>query len=307
MMAGAAVAVGLASEGLLEAAELTGEEKAKGWKLLFDGKSFDGWRNYKGKGVRAGWKVEDGMMVHTKGGGDIMTERQYGDFVLKLEWKVSEGGNSGIFFGVRETGGAIYESGVEMQILDNDRHADAKYAKHRAGACYGLYLPPEGAAKKAGAWNQVKVVKEGAHYRFFLNGVKTADFSLEDTDFIDRVADSKFRQWPHFARYRKGHIGLQDHGDKVSFRNIRILELNPTAPAEAANGAPPKQWDAWAKWVEKQMPTDDGQGHGPDVGSDEWAGVVDRRLDISDAQGHGPDLKSGEWRGAVEAALKRRK
>lgn len=208
------------------AGELSEQEKAKGWELLFDGKTLNGWRNYKGKGVKPGWKVESGMLVHTKDGGDLITEKQYENFVLKLEWKVAEGGNSGIFFGARETDGAIYFSGIEMQIIDNDRHPDAKHAKHVSGACYGLYQPPAGAAKKAGEWNQVKVVKQGDHYQFFLNDVKTADFKLEDVDFINRIAASKFKKWPHFARYRKGHIGFQDHGDQVSFRNIKILELD---------------------------------------------------------------------------------
>lgn len=206
-------------------AELSAKEKAEGWKSLFDGKTLNGWRNYKGKGVRNGWKVENGMMVHTKGGGDIITEEQFDNFELKLEWKVAVAGNSGIFFGVREVDGPIYFSGIEMQILDNDKHPDAKHEKHTAGACYGLYKPPAGAAKKAGEWNQVHVIKKGDHYQFFLNGVKTADFRLGDVDFVNRIAGSKFKQWPHFARYRKGHIGLQDHGDKVSLKNVKILPL----------------------------------------------------------------------------------
>lgn len=208
-----------------ETNSLTADEKKAGWKLLFDGKSLGGWRNYQGKGVRDGWKVIDGTIQHTKNGGDIMTSKQYENFELKLEWKAAEGANSGIFLGVQETGGAIYESGIEMQILDNERHPDAKFEKHVSGACYGLYKPPAGADKKAGKWNQVRILKEDGHYQFFLNGVKTADFDMDSVDFINRIANSKFKKWIHFARYRKGHIGLQDHGDRVWFRNIKIKEI----------------------------------------------------------------------------------
>ncbi|MBK1855717.1 DUF1080 domain-containing protein [Verrucomicrobiaceae bacterium 5K15] len=206
--------------------ELTKQEQQEGWQLLFDGKTFEGWRNYQGKGVRDGWQVVDGTMHHTKGGKDLMTEKQYEDFEFKLEWKISEGGNSGIFLGVREIKDRISRSGIEMQIIDNERHPDAKNEKNVSGACYALYKPPVGADRKAGEWNQVYIIKKGSHYQFFQNGVKTADFDLEDTEFIDRIAAAKFKDWPHFARYRKGHIGLQDHGDVVSFRNIKLKNLS---------------------------------------------------------------------------------
>ncbi|MGB0775450.1 MAG: 3-keto-disaccharide hydrolase, partial [Akkermansiaceae bacterium] len=162
---------------------------------------------------------------HSKGGGDIITDAQYGNYELRLQWKIAEGANSGIFVGVREVNGAIYFSGVEMQILDNEKHPDAKHEKHVSGSCYGLIKPPAGAAKKAGEWNDVRIVSQDGHYQFFLNGVKTADFKIDSVEFVDLIANSKFKQWPHFARYRKGHIGFQDHGDQVSFKNIRIKEL----------------------------------------------------------------------------------
>jgi len=205
---------------------LTTQEKYKGWELLFDGKTFKGWRNYRAKGVRDGWKVLDGTMHHTKKGGDLITNKMYGDFVLKLDWKISKGGNSGIFLGVRESKRPIYHTGIEMQIIDNAAHPDAQHAKHVAGACYGLYKPPVGASKNAGEWNQVKIVKQGDHYQFFLNEVKTADFRTGSEAFKKRVAASKFKQWKNFAKHQVGHIGLQDHGDEVSFKNIKILELD---------------------------------------------------------------------------------
>jgi len=204
---------------------LSEDEKKNGWKLLFDGKSFEGWRNYKEKGVRKGWSIEDGIMKHTKGGKDLMTVKQYEDFEFKLEWKISEGGNSGIFVGAREINDKISRSGIEMQIIDNEKHPDAQNEKNVSGACYGLYKPPAEAAKKAGEWNQVHIIKKGSKYQFFQNGVKTADFDLESVDFINLISEAKFKDWPHFARYRKGHIGLQDHKDVVFFKNIKLKEL----------------------------------------------------------------------------------
>ena len=204
---------------------LSEDEKKDGWVLLFDGKSFDGWRNYKEEGVRDGWSIVDGEMKHTKGGKDLMTVKQYEDFEFKLEWKVSEAGNSGIFVGVREINDKISRSGIEMQIIDNEKHPDAQNEKNVSGACYGLYKPPAEAAKKAGEWNQVHIIKKGSKYQFFQNGVKTADFDLESNEFINLIAEAKFKDWPHFARYRKGHIGLQDHKDVVFFRNIKLKEL----------------------------------------------------------------------------------
>ena len=210
---------------LAQAAELTMKEKSAGWVLLFDGKTFKGWRNYKGEGVKDGWKVVDGTMQHTVKGGDLITEMQYGDYELKLEWKISEKGNSGIFFGVQESEPKIYFTGIEMQILDDQKHPDGKFEKHVSGACYGLYKPPAGAVGSVGSWNKVRVLKEGDHYQFFLNEVKTADFKTEGKEFKNLVAASKFKKWPAFATHLKGHIGLQDHGDVVSFKNLKIREI----------------------------------------------------------------------------------
>lgn len=194
---------------------------------LFDGETLNGWRNYRGKGVRDGWKVVDGTLQHSKKGGDIITEQQYQDYELSLEWKISPGGNSGIFLGVRETNGPMHRTGIEMQVLDDGKHIDGKFPKHRSGACYSLYQPPAGAVGEVGTWNRVYVVKQGDHVRFFLNGVKTADFRTDGVEFRQLVAHSKFRKSKYYARHRKGHIGLQDHGDRVSYRNIKLRKLDP--------------------------------------------------------------------------------
>jgi len=219
---GVVLAMGVVMVSATQADELTKEEKSQGWVSLFDGKTLKGWRNYKGEGVKDGWKVVDGTMQHTKKGGDLITENQYENYELKLEWKISEGGNSGIFFGVQESQPKIYFTGIEMQILDNEKHQDAKDPSHRAGACYALYKSVDSAVGKVGTWNKVRVLKEGDHYQFFLNGTKTADFKSESKDFKKLVANSKFKKWPAFATHLKGHIGLQDHGDVVSFRNLKI-------------------------------------------------------------------------------------
>lgn len=208
-----------------QANELSDKEKAAGWVSLFDGKTLNGWRNYKAEGVRDGWQVVDGTMQHTQKGGDLITEQQYEDFELKLEWKISEKGNSGIFLSVVEGEGKIYFSGIEMQILDDKKHQDGQHAKHVSGACYGLYKPPAGAVAPVGSWNKVRVLKQGDHYQFFLNGVKTADFKTESEEFKTLVANSKFKKWPAFAKSKKGHIGLQDHGDVVNFRNLKIRPI----------------------------------------------------------------------------------
>lgn len=221
-MTGAVLTMAVVMIAGASAGELTKQEKANGWVSLFDGKTFKGWRNYRGEGVRDGWKVVDGAMQHTKKGGDLITEQQYENFELKLDWKISEGGNSGIFLSAQEGKGAIYFTGIEMQILDNDKHKDGKLSSHRAGACYALYDSVDSAVGKVGTWNKVRILKEGDHYQFFLNGVKTADFKTESKDFKTLLVNSKFKKWPAFATHLKGHIGLQDHGDVVSFKNLKI-------------------------------------------------------------------------------------
>lgn len=209
----------------LHAQEVTESEKKQGWVSLFDGKTFNGWRNYKGEGVRDGWKIVDGTMQHTKDGGDLITEKQYENYELKLEWKIEEGSNSGLFLSVQEDQKKIYYTGIEMQILDDERHPDGVHEKHVSGACYGLYKPPAGAVGKVGSWNKVRVLKQGDHYQFFLNEVKTADFKTEGEEFRKLVAESKFKKWPAFATHLKGHIGLQDHGNVVWFRHLKIRPI----------------------------------------------------------------------------------
>jgi hypothetical protein len=196
-----------------------------GFTSLFDGTSTAAWRGYRSTTLPAGWQVVDGALTRVSSGGDIVTVKEYGDFELRLEWKVAEGGNSGIFYRVSEEYGAPYESGPEMQVLDDARHADGKSRLTSAGAVFGLYPFPAGVVKPAGEWNEVRLVVRGPQVKHWLNGTKI-EYALWTDDWKAKVAGSKFKQWPGYGLSKKGRIALQDHGDRVAYRSIRIRELN---------------------------------------------------------------------------------
>ncbi len=200
-------------------------QQGSGWVSLFDGRSTAGWRVFKEPGVSAGWSVVDGALVTTPPGGDLISEKEYGDFELSLEWKISSGGNSGIMYRVTEAAEATYETGPEMQVLDDTRHPDGKNRLTSAGSCYGLYAAPAGIVKPAGEWNAVRIRVKGNHVEHWLNGVKVVAYELGSADWKAKVAASKFKQWPGYGLAARGHIALQDHGDVVAYRNIRIREL----------------------------------------------------------------------------------
>ena len=205
------------------AAEKTASDTA--WRPLFDGKSTAGWHAYKGGAVPAAWKATDSTLTVTPGGGDIVTDDQFGDFELAVEWKVPRGGNSGIFYRATEDAEHIYETAPEMQVLDDARHPDGKDPLRTAGSAYGLYGPPKGVVKPAGQWNAARVVARGNHVEHWLNGQKVVEYELGSADWSAKVKASKFKDWPGYGKATRGRIGLQDHGDTVSFRNIRIREL----------------------------------------------------------------------------------
>jgi len=204
---------------------LTAAERSAGWKLLFDGQTTKGWRGYQKKAAPSGWVVEDGTLARVAATGDLITQKQFQDFELTLEWKISEGGNSGIMYRVTEGGEATYESGPEMQVLDDARHPDGRSRLTSAGAAYGLYPAPAGIVRVAGEWNAVRIVVKGRHVEHWLNGQKVVEYELESPDWEAKVAASKFKQWPGYGRAPKGHIALQDHGDRVWYRNIKIREM----------------------------------------------------------------------------------
>jgi hypothetical protein len=213
--------------------QLTDAEKQAGWKLLFDGKSFDGWHNFKRKDVRPGWQVKDGALVcaNPHNAGDIVTTGEYDWFELSVEYNISEAGNSGIMFHVTNDGDAIWATGPEIQLEDNQKAKDPV----RSGWLYALYKPaidpktgkPLDATKPVGEWNHLRVViaPPPAKSSVEMNGVKYYDFVYGSDEFKARIARSKFRDMPHFAKSDRGFLGLQgDHGS-VSFRNIKMRPI----------------------------------------------------------------------------------
>ena len=217
---------------------LSQAEIDKGWVLLFDGTTTTGWRGYGNDTFpEKGWLVEDGMLHvlgsgkgEAGGGGDIITEKMYGNFELSLEWKVSEGGNSGIFYLAQEKPDQpIWKSAPEMQILDNAKHPDAKLGvdgNRAAGALYDLIPGDFDAVKPTGEWNQVKVMVYKGTVVHWVNGKNVLEYHLWTDDWNNLVLNSKFKDYEDFLNTaEKGYIGLQDHGDDVWFRNIKIREL----------------------------------------------------------------------------------
>jgi hypothetical protein len=205
---------------------LTAEQARDGWKLLFDGKSTAGWRNYRSTSISPGWTVENGTLVKSgENAGDIVTLDQYASFDLVLDWKISEGGNSGILYRATEENDYIWQSAPEMQILDDARHADGKSPLTSAGSNFALHEAPRGIVHPAGEWNTARVLVNGNHVEHWLNGTKLLEYELGSDDWKARVAGSKFATMPRYGMAARGYIGLQDHGDRVEFRNIRIRSL----------------------------------------------------------------------------------
>jgi hypothetical protein len=207
------------------AVSLAAPADTQGWRPLFDGKTLNGWRGYKKAEPPAGWKVEDGVLVRTAAGGDLVSEEEFGDFELSIEWKISEGGNSGIFYRALEDTGAIWHNAPEYQILDNAKHKDGQNPLTSAGACYALYPPSKDVTKPVGQWNETRIVARGKHVEHWLNGTKLLEYEVGSGDWQKRVAASKFKVYPKFGEQTKGRIGLQDHESLVWYRNIRIREL----------------------------------------------------------------------------------
>jgi hypothetical protein len=213
---------------------LTANEKKGGWKLLFDGKTTDGWHTYNKNRVTKNWKVVNGALVmdakeKTKDeAGDIVTNNEYENYELSTEWKISEAGNSGIIFNVKEEAKYpdTYTTGPEMQVLDNIKATDNKKENHLAGLLYDM----SGTAalskpKPVGEWNVAKIIQNKGHLTFYLNGIKTVDVQQGSEEWKAMIANSKFKTWPDFAAATKGKIAFQDHGYDVAFRNIKIRKL----------------------------------------------------------------------------------
>lgn len=204
------------------------------FKSLFDGKTTNGWHTYGKSTVGDSWKVENGTLhfdptaKENNQGGDLVTDKEYSNFHLKVDWKVAPKGNSGIIFYINEDPikyKNTYETGLEMQVLDNDGHPDGKIDKHRAGNLYDLVKGDVEPVNAVGEWNTAEIISNQGKLTFILNGVVVVETTLWDNDWKDLVAGSKFTAWKDFGTFKKGKIALQDHGDHVWYRNILIKEL----------------------------------------------------------------------------------
>lgn len=205
---------------------LTEAERKAGWQLLFDGSTLDGWRGYQQDQVPGGWTVEE-EAVHFRGeeadGGTLITTTKYDHFELRIEWKISPEGNSGILYRVTEETENAYKSGPEFQVLDNSTVDDSLY---QAGALYGLYPAQKDVTNPVGQYNESRLLVRGSHVEHWLNGTKLLEAEIGSEQWNQRVSDTKFSNYPHFAETETGYIALQDHGDPVWFRDIKLRPLD---------------------------------------------------------------------------------
>ena len=207
---------------------LTADQRAAGWRPLFDGRTLDGWRVYKTQNAPTGWRVVDGTLTKNGSVDDIVSRDQYGNFELALDWKLSQGGNAGVFYHGTEEYDHIYWSAPEYQLLDNLNAADNKQDNHLAGSVYDLFAVPKDAARPANQWNQTRIVAKGNHIEHWLNGKKVASYDVGSADWDAAIKASKFNpgKYPNFGRAPKGYLGIQgDHPGTLALRNIRIREL----------------------------------------------------------------------------------
>lgn len=228
--------------------QLSAAEEKEGWELLFDGKTMDKFRGYCKDNIPKAWSVSEDGAIHLAGagkqeagttnGGDIISKENYGNFELSLEWKVSKGGNSGIFYLAKEACGhdtipaePIWKNAPEMQVIDNIDHPAVKdgtlHDSQLSGSLYDMITANPQNAKPAGEWNQVKITVSKGTVEHWMNGEKVVEYHLWTDEWKSMVAKSKFAANPDFVNLaHEGHIGLQDHGDEVWYRNIKIRKLN---------------------------------------------------------------------------------
>jgi len=196
---------------------------ATAWRSLVDASA---WRSYHGQTVPATWRVVNGVLAKDVPTEDIITRDQFGDFELSFDWKLSPGGNAGVFYRGTEEYDHIYWSAPEYQLLDDARHPDGRNRLTSAGAAYALYPSPAGVVKPADEWNAGRILVRGAHVEHWLNGVKTAEYELWSPDWEAKVKASKFIDYPNYGRAKRGYIAIQgDHEGQLQLRNIRIREL----------------------------------------------------------------------------------
>lgn len=216
---------------------LSETEIAEGWISLFDGKSTAGWHKYGGAAVGSAWKVEEGALHldanqkenwQIKDGGDIVSDSSFENFHLKLEWKIDTCGNSGVMFYVHEDTAKYkfpWMTGPEMQVLDNKCHPDAKIIKHRAGDLYDILTSSPETVKPALEWNLAEIKCVNGALEFYLNGEKILATTMWDDAWKNALKATKWKDFPDFGTYKSGRIALQDHGNHVWYRNIKIRKL----------------------------------------------------------------------------------
>jgi hypothetical protein len=208
---------------------LTSAEQKEGWELLFDGKTTDKWKTFNG-GEVTGWKILDGEL-HNSGvgsdhGGDIVTKKDYENFELYLEWKVAKESNSGIFIHVQEgITDAIYESGPEYQLIDDNGWPEKLEAYQYSGANYAMNAPEDAEVKSLDKWNETRIIVNNPHVEHWLNGKKVVEYDLWSETWLADKAAGKWADSPHYGESKSGKIGLQDHGGLTMFRNMKIREL----------------------------------------------------------------------------------
>jgi hypothetical protein len=208
------------------ATTLTADQRAAGWRSLFDGTSTAAWRGYQSPTLPAGWSIVDGVLTKSGSVGDLLSKEQFGNFELALDWNLSTGGNAGIFYRGTEEYDHIYWSAPEYQLLDDANHPDGKSRLTSAGAAYALYPPPAGVVKPAGQWNSTLIVVNGNRVQHWLNGQKLLEYELGSPDWEAKVKASKFVEYPKYGRAARGYIGIQgDHDGMLSIRNVRIREI----------------------------------------------------------------------------------
>lgn len=210
---------------------LTAAEQKAGWRLLFDGKTMDQWRNYKGTEVGTNWTIVDGAITLTtpRRAVDIISKDEFGDFDFTFDWQLAPAppaGNSGVMFYVTEQGDATYYSGPEYQLLDNATHGDGKNPLTSTGSCYALYAPTRDASRPIGEWNTSRILINKGKGEHWLNGEKVVQYDMNSDEWKAKVLGSKFKEWPIFGVARRGHLALQQHGAKVAFKNLKIKQLD---------------------------------------------------------------------------------
>ncbi len=205
---------------------LTADEVADGWQLLFDGESLSAWRGFKQDGMPGGWQAVDGTLARVAQAGDIITVEEFDDFELAFDWRVETGDNSGVFFRVTEAADLVWQSGPEFQVLHNEGHPDGRSPITSAGSNYAVHPPARDVTRPVGEWNTSRIIVRGRHVEHWMNGVQLVEYELGSADWIRRVEASKFAPLARYGREPSGHIAIQDHGDPVAYRNLKVRRLS---------------------------------------------------------------------------------